>query len=316
MNTPMGEIGYLRFVLHGETDGILLSEQRPASLAVDVPETREIRELLRIMAQRGARKIRLAGDDPALREDLADLVSLAASVPEVTEVALTTRGRGMAGRVETLFANGLRTLNVDLDTLRPERYQQMNGGDGFDEVWGIVQQALKVGMNVKLNTVLQRGVNTDEIDAFVDLTVKHPIEVRFIEWNACADRIAPPDRFVPTWDAMAAVKPPLTPKEPDRYGGPALRFGLPGHKGTVGFMPNVTEHFCAQCNRLGLTDYGEIVSCVFGRGLSLVRHLRSAGGVAAVETFVDRVWRRKATLAAKLSGWETLAAAPVHGVRV
>jgi cyclic pyranopterin phosphate synthase len=316
MNTPIGELGYLRFVLHGETDGILLSQQRPVSLAIDVPETREIRELLRIMAARGARKIRLVGEDPALREDLADLVSLVAGVPDVNEVALTTRGRGMAGRVEALFANGLRTVNIDLDTLRPERYEQINGRDGFGEVWEVMQQGLKVGMNVKLNTVLQRGINTDEIDAFIDLTVKHPIEVRFIEWNACADRIAPPDRFVPTWEAMAAVKPPLTPREPERYGGPAMRFGLPGHKGVVGFIPNVTEHFCAQCNRLGLTDYGEIVSCVFGRGLNLVRHLRSAGGAVAVDAFVDRVWRRKATLAAKLSGWETMPATPVHGARV
>jgi GTP 3',8-cyclase len=311
MSGPITDLGYLRFVLHAETDGILLQQSRPADLASNVPETREVRELMRILVQRGARKVRLAGDDPALRADLPELVQFVADVPGVRDIALTTRGLGLLGRLGEVASNGLRTINFDLDTLRPDRYREVHGRDGFEEVWKAVEESLHLGLTVKLNTVLQHGVNTDEIDAFVDLTARRPIEVRFLEWNSCADRIAPPDRFVPTWEAMALVTPPLTPRETDRFSGPAVCFEIPGHKGSVGFVSNVTEHSCAQCNRLGLTDYGEIRSCIFGRGLSLVRHLRSPGGVASVEMFVDRVWRRKATLAAKLTGIETLPAAPL-----
>jgi cyclic pyranopterin phosphate synthase len=309
MSAPSTDLGYLRLVLHGETDGVLLAEDRPATLATRAPEPREMRELLTLMAHRGARKVRLVGDDPAARQDLPELVRFVADVPGVEEVALTTRGPGIAGRMGELTGAGLRAINVDLDTLRPERYQQLTGRDGFAQVWSGIEEALDCGVAVKLNTVLQHGLNVDEVDDLVNLTARLPIEVRFVEWNACADRVAPPDRFVPTWEVMAMIKPALVPRLGDRYAGPALRFEIPGHRGGIGFIPNVTEHSCALCNRLGLTDHGEIQSCLFGHGLSLLRHLRSDGGLASVDGFVERIWRRKTLLAAKLSGWETLPAA-------
>jgi cyclic pyranopterin phosphate synthase len=315
MSGPTTDIGGVRFLLHGETDGILLSENRPTSLASDIPEASEIRTLLRVLIKRGARRVRLVGDDPALRQDLPDLVRMVAEIPGVIEVALTTGGRGLRGRLGLLSTGGLRTLNFDLDTLRRERYARLIGHDGFDEVWSAVEEAIHLGITVRLNTVLQHGVNLDELDAFVDLTAKHPVEVRFLEWNTDIDRLAPPDQFVPTWEAMALVKPPLLPRDGDRHDGQALRFEILGHVGGIGFVANMTEHHCALCNRLGLTDYGEIQSCAFGRGLNLVRHLRSKGGVASVETFVDRIWRRKVTLAAKLSGLDALPAPSLGAAR-
>jgi len=222
---------------------------------------------------------------------------------------MTTSGRGLGGRLGVLATEGLRGLHFDLDTLRPARYAQLIGHDGFADVWDAVEEALHLGLSVKLNTVLQHDVNLDEIDDFVDLTLKHPIEVRFVEWNTGVDRLAPPGQFVPTWEAMARVGPPLTPRDGGRPDGPTLRFQVIGHQGSIGFIPNMTEHHCTHCHHLGLTDYGEIQSCVFGRGLNLVRHLRSSGGVVSVEAYVDRIWRRKMTLAAKLSGVEALPAA-------
>ncbi len=308
MITSPAEVGYLRFVLHGKTDGILMATERPTGVMHPVPETQEIRELLNVFAERGVRKVRLVGDDPGVREDLPEVIRMLAGMERISEVAMTTRGPGLAGRMTEIAEAGLCTINFDLDTLRPERYAQITGRDGFREVWRAVQGALAAGLQVKLNTVLQKEVNDDEIDAFVELTADQPIEVRFVEWNACTDRVAPPERFVPTWEAMAAVKPPLSLKETGPLSGPALVFEIEGHLGSIGFIPNVTEHFCSHCNRMGLTDYGEVVSCIFGRGLSLVRHLRAPGGLASVEAFVDRVWRRKTTLAAKLAGWEAVPA--------
>jgi cyclic pyranopterin phosphate synthase len=308
MSGPVTDIGGVRFLLHGETDGILLSENRPPSLASNIPEPSEIRTLLRVLVERGARRIRLVGDDPALREDLPGLVRMVAEIPGVTEVAMTTGGHGLSGRLGVLSTEGLRGLNFDLDTLRPARYAQLVGREGFSDVWGAVEEAIHLGLTVKLNTVLQHDVNLDEIDDFVDLTLKHPIEVRFVEWNTGVNRLAPPERFVPTWEAMARVGPPLTPRDGGRSNGHAQLFQVLGHQGSIGFIANMTDHHCTFCNHLGLTDYGEIQSCVFGRGLNLVRHLRSSAGVASVEAYVDRIWRRKMTLAAKLSGVETLPA--------
>lgn len=308
MSGPVTDIGGVRFLLHGETDGILLSENRPASLASNIPEPSEIRTLLRVLVERGARRVRLVGDDPALREDLPGLVRMVAEVPSVTEVVMTTRGQGLRGRLGVLSTEGLRGLHVDLDTLRPARYAQLMGRDGFSEVWGAVEEALHLGLTVKLNTVLQHDVNLDEIEDFVELTAKHPVEVRFVEWNTGVNRLAPPDRFVPTWEAMARIGSPLTPRDGGRPDGHLPRFQVLGYPGSIGFISNMTEHHCTLCHHLGLTDYGEIQSCVFGHGLSLIRHLRSNAGVNSVEAYVDRIWRRKMTLAAKLSGMEALPA--------
>jgi cyclic pyranopterin phosphate synthase len=316
MSGPVTDIGGVRFLLHGETDGILLSESRPPSLASNIPEPSEIRTLLRVLVERGARRICLVGDDPSLREDLPGLVRMVADVPGVAEVAMTTGGQGLNGRLGVLSTEGLRGLNFDLDTLRPARYAQLMGRDGFEDVWGAVEEAIHLGLTVKLNTVLQHDVNLDEIDDFVDLTQKHPIEVRFVEWNTGINRLAPPEQFVPTWEAMARVKPPLSPRDGGRPDGHALRFQVIGHQGSIGFIPNMTEHHCTSCHELGLTDYGEIQSCVFGRGLNLVRHLRSSAGAVSVEAYVDRIWRRKMTLAAKISGVEALPAPALSPARV
>jgi cyclic pyranopterin phosphate synthase len=298
------DVSYLRLFLHGETDGILMAKRRPANLALELPEPAELRDLLQLLADRGACKIRLSGDDPVLREDLHELVALIAGIAGITEVALTTRGIGLQGRVADLARAGLRSVNFDLDTLKPDRYMRLTGTDAFEGVWGALQESLGAGLRVKVNCVLQEGLNVDEIDDFVSLTADQPVEVRFIEWNSAVDRVAPAAEFVPTREALALVKPPLLHREPEPFSGPALRFEAPGHMACIGFIPNLTEHFCGECDRVGMTDFGEIVSCIFGRGLNLLRLLRSPGSIESVDAFVDRVLRRKTSLAAKISGWD------------
>jgi cyclic pyranopterin phosphate synthase len=255
---------------------------------------------MRVLVDLGVEKIRLTGDDPAERSDLNELVGMVAGLGGVTEVALTTRGEGLAGRLASLTKRGLTGINFDIDALRAKKYKAITGSSGFKQVRAAMDEAVAADLKVKLNVVLQRGVNDDEIASFVALAQKRPIHVRFVEWNTSTDTIAAASRFIPTREAMAAVKPPLVPHPPLATDGPALVYRMPNHLGTVGFIPNITEHFCSSCNRIGLTDTGEIMSCIFGRGLNLVRHLRSRGGVNSVSAFVDRVLRRKALLASKL----------------
>ena len=302
MPEPTTGVNYLRFVLHGETDGILMARKRPPSLSLPVPEAKEIRTLLKIMISRGIRKVRLTGDDPALREDLPDILGMVAGLEQIREVALTTRGVGLGGRVEELAERGLQSVNFNIDTLKASRYKRLTGTAGFKDAWGAVEEALDRKLKVKINAVIQRGVNDDEVADFVLLTKKDPIQIRFIEWNSETDMIAPPKRFVSTRESMSTVRPPLIPRSPRALDGPALIYEIPGHRGTVGFIPNVTEHFCPSCNRVGLTDTGEILSCLFGRGLSLMRYLRGDGGTANVTAFIDRVLRRKEVLATKMAG--------------
>jgi cyclic pyranopterin phosphate synthase len=298
------DVHYLRFVLHADTDGILLSKKRPEPVRRDLPELEELHELLQLFAARGACKVRLMGDDPAKRTDLLELVATMRGIEGVGEVALTTRGHGLEGRIPDLARAGLRSINLNLDTLRAERYEALVGQDGHAGVLRALDESLAAGLRVKINCVLQAGVNLDEVDAFVGLTRERPIEVRFVEWDATTDRIPPPEAFVPTADALALVKPSLLHREPEPFAGPAIRFEIPGHAGGLAFIPNVTDHFCADCNRLVFTDHGELASCIFGRGANLLRLLRSSGAIESVDAYIDRVVRRKVMLAARMSGWD------------
>ncbi len=304
------EVSYLRLVLNKDTDGVLMVRKRSGPRCGGIPEIRELRTLLRLLVEHGIEKIRLTGDDPADREDLPELISLVGSIDGLREVAMTTTGIGLTERIADLASRGLEVINFHLDTLKPERYAQITGKDAFAEVWSVIEQALAAGLTVKLNVVLQRGVNDDEIDSLVALTHERPIHVRFVEWNAQLDRVARPEGFISVHEAMSAVKPPLIPRRARHIDGPALVYDIPTHAGSVGFIPNITEHFCGACNRIGLTDHGEIMSCVFGRGLNLVRHLRSPGGASSVSDFIDRVLRRKMLLSARLEGFAPVPAPP------
>jgi len=304
MPVPAAGLGYLRFFLRAQTDGILLDGKRPPAAEVMVPEVREIRALLKILISRGARRVRLTGDDPARRADLPDVVAMIAGLPGVSAVVATTQGIGLGGRVDDLAKAGLRGVNFHLDTLRPERYAGGGHESEFAKVWQAIEECLGAGIAVKLNTVLERGLNDDELEDFVKLTATRPITARFVEWNVDTDHIPAPEDFIPAWEAMASIQAEMEPIEPSPQAGPAILFRIPGHEGVIGFIPNVTEHLCSDCLRFGLTDAGEIVSCVFGRGLDVMRHLRSENGVTDAETFIDRVIRRKTSLAAKLAGWE------------
>lgn len=300
MRVPSSTLGYLRLVLHQETDGILMARKRPAALPLPIPEVREVKALLQVLVGLGVEKVRLAGDDPALREDLGAIVEMVAGIDGVREVAMTTRGLDLAGRLNTLAKRGLKAVNFDVETLSAARYEALAGAGQLKDVQAAIDTSISLGLKVKLNVVLERGVNDDEIVQWVALTRDQPVQVRFIEWNCRTDRIAPPGRFISTRETMAAIKAPLIPRESSFLDGPALVYGIPEHRGTIGFIPNVTEHFCSTCGRIGLTDSGEILSCIFGRGLNLIKHLRSPGGVTSVAAFVDRVIRRKLLLASKM----------------
>ena len=305
MPVPAAGVGYLRFLLRSETDGRLFAAGRPADRAASLPAPEEILALLKILITRGARRVRIGGDDPGLRTDLVDIVSTLSGLPGISSVALSSRGLGLVGRATDLARAGLRGVNFHLDTLRPARYAGGEKERDFEEVWKAVEECLAADLTVKLNVVPIRGINDDEIGDFVALTRQRPLSVRFVEWNVDTDLIPAPEAFMPTWETMAAMPFAMEPVEPAAHAGPAILFRADGHQGTVGFIPNVTDHFCSDCHRVGLTDAGEIVSCLFGRGLDVVRHLRATNGVAEAETFIDRVIRRKTSLSAKLAGWES-----------
>ncbi|CAB3254983.1 unnamed protein product [Arctia plantaginis] len=238
----------------------------------------ELSRLTRIFVRAGVDKVRLTGGEPTLRADLADVVS-GLREAGVQSVAITTNGLVLTRRLPAYQRAGLTHINVSLDSLRAERYEHMARRPGLSRVLAGVDLALQLGYKpVKINVVLMKGFNDDEICDFVEYTRDREIEVRFIEFMPFSGNKWDDSKLVPYRDALRSVfarYPDLTPAKP-RDNDTATMWQVPGHAGSVGFIHSMTQNFCSTCNRLRLTADGNLKVCLFGASeVSLRDALRS-----------------------------------------
>ncbi len=245
----------------------------------------ELLRVVRAAARLGVRRVRLTGGEPTLRPGLAGLVQAIAAVEGVEEVSLTTNGQRLAGMAAELRRAGLRRVNVSLDSLRPERFRRITRGGNLARVLNGLAAAEAAGLApLKLNVVVVRGLNDDELTDLARLTSEHPWHVRFIElmpignrgdWGA--DLPQPADRFLPVDEMRRRLAGlDLEPTEAPPGGGPARTFRLPGAPGTVGFIAPLGQRFCHSCNRLRLTSDGRLRPCLLtGADFSIRDALRT-----------------------------------------
>lgn len=234
----------------------------------DILTYEELLQIARAAVSAGIRKIRITGGEPLVRRGIIDFCRRLSAIEGLRELALTTNGILLKGMAASLFEAGLQRINVSLDTLRPERFHAITGFDRLHDVLAGLEEARRVGFApVKLNVVVMRGINDDEIPRLAELTRDTPCHVRFIElmpvkhWSPAAHQ----ERFMPVNEIMQRI-PAL---ESARRGfamdraGPARMGRLPGAKGRVGFIAPLSLHFCSSCNRLRTTVDGKIRSCLF-----------------------------------------------------
>lgn len=257
----------------------------------------EIACVVRVAAGLGVRKVRITGGEPLVRPGLPDLIRALCAIPGVEEVAMTTNGVLLAQHAQDLAAAGLRRINVSLDTLWPHRFRRITGFDGFFKVWAGIAAAESAGLRpIKLNVVVMRGINDDEVGDFANLTRRRPYEVRFIEFMP----IGPTahlwrDLFVPAEEVLSRLKNEFVPEPVE---GVARRFRLPGAAGTVGVISPVSRPFCAACNRLRLSADGHLRSCLFSdKGTDLKGPLRAGAPLRRLRALI------RAAVAAKPEGW-------------
>lgn len=230
----------------------------------DVLRFEEIREVVQRAASLGVTHVRLTGGEPLVREDLGDLVAMLAAVPNLEDLSLTTNGVLLTRHANTLARAGLRRVNISLDTLSPERFRAITRFGSVEEVQAGIEAALAAGLSpVKLNVVVMRGVNDDEIVDLARLAVDRPLHVRFIELMPIGEYFTR-ERMVPTEEILArlGVFGELQPVSSLPGCGPARTFTWPGAQGTIGVIGAVTQAFCAQCNRLRLTATGQLRPCL------------------------------------------------------
>ena len=232
----------------------------------DVLSYEEIQRIAVAAARLGVTKLRLTGGEPLVRADLARLVRMLVAVNGIGEVSMTTNGTRLADCAEELKTAGLKRVNVSLDSLNPERFRQITNGDRLETVLQGIDTAAKAGIQpVKVNMVVLRGVNDDEVIDFAARTVSDGWHVRFIEhmpFVTSATEAVPATSVADIIERIEGSLGKLEPHVPASGNGPATYFRLPSARGTLGFIGAVTDCFCAECNRFRLTADGHLRPCL------------------------------------------------------
>lgn len=259
----------------------------------------EILRVVGVAARRGLSKIRVTGGEPLVRPGIVELVARLARVPGVTDLAMTTNGLLLARHAEALRRAGLHRVNVSLDTMDRDRFLRITGRDALRDVLAGIEAAERAGLApVKLNMVVQRGVNDDECVAMARLTLDRPFHVRFIEYMPVAEFESWRARHMSNSEVQALIDRELGPLRPVARGGhdgPAVVYRVDGAAGRLGFISAISdEQFCGRCNRVRLTADGQLRSCLFSSGeLDLRGALRSGCGDDALHELFERALAAK-----------------------
>lgn len=223
----------------------------------DMLTLEEIAEVAGAFVDAGVKKIRLTGGEPAVRLGYIDLIRELAKTG--AELAMTTNAQTLAQTAEALASAGLSRVNISLDTLNEERYRRITRGGDLTKTLQGIDAALQAGLSpVKINAVLMKGINDDEIRALTDLTRDRDIHVRFIELMPIGFAREQSDKYLPVSYVVAQL-PELVPVATD---GVAKRYKLPGAVGTVGLITPLSDHFCASCNRVRMQADGKLKLCL------------------------------------------------------
>lgn len=256
----------------------------------------EIVRLAKIFVQLGVDKIRLTGGEPLVRRDLEKLVSQLSPLPGLRDLCLTTNGSLLAEKAPALKAAGLRRVNVSLDTLNPEKFRAMTKRGDLDKVLEGLFAAKHSGLQpIKINAVIERGVNDDDILDLVDFSRKNGFDIRFIEYMDVGNSNGwLSEKVVPKAEILSKITSHYGLRETGRRGGsaPSVDYQVIDGTGDIGVIASVTEPFCSSCTRARLTADGKLVTCLFSaRGHDLKALIRNGASDEKVRNVIRAVWR-------------------------
>jgi GTP 3',8-cyclase len=265
------------------------SGQKPASECDTGLTPLEIRTVTGAMAGLGIKKVRITGGEPLMRADIGEIIRGISGIKGIEDISVTTNGVYLNEMAKELKKAGLKRINISLDSLREERFRFITGGGSLRMVLDGIGKALEYGMiPVKINTVLVKGINDDEIDDFIRLAKERPVEVRFIE-------LMPIGRFgeqngekiVFNQDIISS-HPELVKCEDQAKSGVAKYYKVDGYQGKIGFISPISHKFCHCCNRIRLTCDGRIKPCLGDNGeVSVLDVLRN--NPSKLGEFIERV---------------------------
>jgi cyclic pyranopterin phosphate synthase len=248
----------------------------------------EISRLASILAELGVERIRLTGGEPLLRPNLEELISSLSKISRIKSISMTTNGLLLRDKIEGLKDAGLESVNISLDTFKKDRFKAITGINGLEKVVDAVKAANHIGLKVKVNVVVVRGWNEDEIVDFANFARNTGLIVRFIEFMPLdGSGIWQPDLVFSKKEMVKVIADKMMRILPLKcsYTGndndidsadPAMLYSFVDGKGLIGFIPSITEPFCHNCDRIRLTSDGRLLTCLFENpGYNLASMLRS-----------------------------------------
>ena len=260
----------------------------------------EIERVIRLMVSLGIQKIRLTGGEPLLRHNVEDLVARVAKIPGLADLAMTTNGSLFLQKAPALRAAGLRRISFSLDSLSRDNFRKITGRDGLEEVLAGIRLAQELGLRpVKVNAVIIRAINDQEIEALAGFAHEGNLSLRFIEFMPLdSARAWLREMVVPGHEVLARLHArfDLRPIAPDNPSATSKRWAFADGRGEIGIIAPVSDPFCGHCNRIRLTADGKIRTCLFSVKEHDLRSLLRAGASDAeiAEWLRTVVWQKEA----------------------
>lgn len=258
---------------------------------------KEMYRITRVLSELGVNKVRLTGGEPFVRKNFIDFIKMLSFNDRLDEINMTTNGVLIADHIEVLEQLKVKTINLSIDSLDTVNFAKITRRDVFDKVWDTYEKLKKSSLRLKLNIVVQSGVNTSEINDFVALTENENVEIRFIEempFNGVGERVT-----AEVWNfnrILEEIKSTYSGVEklPIAKSSTSHMFQVKGYKGIFGIIPAYTRTICHDCNRLRITSTGLLKNCLFDEGVFNIRDYIRAGAndIELKQLFIDLVAKK------------------------
>lgn len=239
----------------------------------------EIEQLVDVFVKLGVKKIRLTGGEPLVRKDAGRIINMISKYP--VELTLTTNGTRLHEFKDDIISSHIRSVNISLDTLQPEKFLSLTRRNAFEQVWSNIHLMIEAGLHVKVNVVVMKDVNDQEINDFIEWTKNIPVHIRFIEVMPFTGNAWDSKKVFGWKEILSSIGKkyefaPLQNKQHDT----AKNYQVNNHAGTFAVISTMTQPFCSDCNRMRLTADGKLKNCLFSKNeTDLLSELRKGKDV-------------------------------------
>ena len=238
----------------------------------------------------GVKKIRITGGEPLVRGDIEDILCGISQVEGVQELCITTNGSTLYERADLLKRCGVHRINVSLDTLREERFERITRGGSYARVWKGIEKALELGIEVRINTVMVEGINDDEIEDIADITMRYPIDVRYIELMPIGE--GRKYRGVSQERIRGRLAKEYRLVNSGSREGASEYYTLEGALGRIGFINPMTNCFCNECNRIRVTAKGDLKQCLNRKSTANLRESLAMGNREVEKILREEIYNK------------------------